>query len=91
MRGWLGLLIGLGGVLVLLAPRLRAPAGLPTDPGPLLALGSAVCWAVGSLVVRYHRPGGSHLTAAAYQMIAGGSSLVSASGCRSHRTHGQRQ
>src|SRR5581483_9796330 len=38
-RGWLGLLLGLGGVLVLLAPRLADPAGLFRDFSPLLVLG----------------------------------------------------
>lgn len=75
-RGWLGILVGLSGVLVLLAPSLQVPANLLSDPGPLLVLGSAGCWSLGSLLIRYHRPTGSHLAAASYQMIAGGGSLA---------------
>lgn len=75
-RGWLGIMIGLGGTLILLEPRLQTPADLFKDPGPLLVLGSASCWALGSLLIRYHRPVGSHLAAAAYQMIVGGSALA---------------
>jgi drug/metabolite transporter (DMT)-like permease len=75
-RGWLGLLIGLGGVLILLAPRLHDPAALVADLGPLLVLGSAWSWALGSLLMRHHRLQGSHLTAAAYQMLLGGGCLA---------------
>jgi drug/metabolite transporter (DMT)-like permease len=75
-RGWLGLLIGLAGVLLLLAPKLHDPADFLLDYGPLLVLGSAASWAFGSLVLRYRRLRCSHLTAAAYQMILGGGSLA---------------
>ncbi|OAI40269.1 hypothetical protein AYO40_04945 [Planctomycetaceae bacterium SCGC AG-212-D15] len=69
-RGWLGLLIGLSGVLVL-----QHPADLSQIRGPLYALISAFCWAIGSLVLRYHRPSASHLVTAAVQMIVGGTCL----------------
>jgi drug/metabolite transporter (DMT)-like permease len=75
-RGWLGLLVGLGGVLVLLAPRLQDPAELLRDAGPLLVLGSAAAWALGSVLLRHRRLAASHLTAAAYQMVIGGGSLT---------------
>ncbi len=75
-RGWLGLLIGLGGVLILLSPRLHDLGALVRDLGPLLVLGSAGSWALGSLVMRHHRLRGSHLTAAAYQMVLGGGALA---------------
>src|SRR5262245_42721551 len=52
-RGWLGLAAGLVGVCVLLAPRLKEPAALLGDTGPLLVLGSAFSWAIGSLIMRY--------------------------------------
>src|SRR5262249_44559191 len=68
-RGWLGLLVGLGGVLVLLAPRLQDPADLFRDAGPLLILGSAASWALGSVLLRHRRLAASHLTTAAYQMV----------------------
>lgn len=76
IRGWLGVLIGLGGVLVLLTPRLRDPALFLQDMGPLLVIGSAAAWAVGSFILRYQRRAGSPLTAASYQMILGGGSLT---------------
>jgi drug/metabolite transporter (DMT)-like permease len=68
-RGWIGLFIGLCGVLLL------QPADISDHRGPLLALGSAFCWAIGSLVLRYHRPTASHLVVAAVQMIVGGGCL----------------
>lgn len=68
-RGWMGLFIGLCGVLLL------QPAEITDPRGPLLALGSALCWAIGSLVLRHHRPTASHLVVAAVQMIVGGGSL----------------
>ena len=68
-RGWVGLCIGLGGVLLL------QPADISDHRGPLLALGSAFCWAIGSLVLRHHRPTAPHLVVAAVQMIVGGGGL----------------
>src|SRR5207247_278809 len=41
-RGWVGLFVGLGGVLVLLAPRLQGPVNLLQDIGPFLVLGSSL-------------------------------------------------
>jgi len=61
---------------VLLVPRLGEPQALLRDHGPLLVLGSAAAWAVGSLVLRYERRGGSHLVSAAYQMVLGGGGLA---------------
>jgi drug/metabolite transporter (DMT)-like permease len=75
-RGWLGLFLGLGGILVLLAPRLEAPGTLLENPGVLIVLGSALCWSLGSLLVRHHRPPVPHLAAAAYQMVVGGGGLA---------------
>jgi drug/metabolite transporter (DMT)-like permease len=76
-RGWLGLLVGLTGVLVLLAPRLRNGwTDVLGEAGPFLVLGSAGCWALGSVVMRYCRVQGPHLTAAAYQMAIGGGTLA---------------
>jgi drug/metabolite transporter (DMT)-like permease len=68
-RGWIGLFIGLGGVLLL------RPASIEDARGPIMALISAMAWAIGSLVLRYHRPSGSHLVTAAVQMVVGGLSL----------------
>jgi drug/metabolite transporter (DMT)-like permease len=75
-RGWLGLAIGLGGVVLLLAPKVERPGEFLTDLGPLFVLGSAVAWALGSLVRRYWRVGASHLTGAGYQMLLGGGCLA---------------
>jgi drug/metabolite transporter (DMT)-like permease len=71
-RGWLGVLAGLGGVVLLLAPKLGDPDHLADDVGPILVLGSAFCWAVGSFLLRRQRSHGDHLVTAAYQMIVGG-------------------
>jgi drug/metabolite transporter (DMT)-like permease len=71
-RGWLGLLTGLAGVLLLFAPRFQEPGLLVAEAGPLLVLASAFCWAVGSFLLRRQRGRSSHLTTAAYQMILGG-------------------
>ena len=76
VRGWLGLGIGLVGVVVLLSPRLRDPAEFVRDLGPLLVIGSACCWSFGSVLMRHQRLTGSHLSAAAYQMAIGGGCLA---------------
>jgi len=81
-RGWLGLLIGLGGVSILLGPKLLADfrslgnfgsfAGPFQQAGPLWVVGSSLFWALGSLLLRYRHRTGSRLASAAYQMIVGG-------------------
>lgn len=76
LLGWLGLLLGLAGVAVLLVPKLGQPATLLADAGPLLVIGSAICWAAGSIVFRYQQRTSPHLTAAAYQMIIGGGTMT---------------
>lgn len=74
-RGWLGLLIGLVGVLLLVIPKLTGTEEFVHNIGVVLVLGSAASWAIGSLVLRRLRFRTSHLTSAAYQMIFGGVSL----------------
>jgi drug/metabolite transporter (DMT)-like permease len=74
-RGWLGLLVGLCGVLVIFAPQLGDPASLLQDAGPLLMLGSAFTWALGTVVAQRRRPRASLLAAAAQQMVLGGVAL----------------
>src|SRR5947207_2360304 len=44
LRGWGGLLVGLAGVCLLLAPKLGDPAAVLRDVGPLYVLGSAAAW-----------------------------------------------
>jgi drug/metabolite transporter (DMT)-like permease len=76
--GWLGLVVGLGGVAVLWSERLVGEtSAVVGDWGPLMVLCSAVCWALGSFLHR-HGParGSSPVTVAAYQMFFGGLSLT---------------
>jgi drug/metabolite transporter (DMT)-like permease len=73
--GWLGLLAGLVGVLLLL-PLPHDLAEFFRQPGPFLVIGSAFCWALGSILLRGRSRRGPHLTAAAYQMVIGGGSLA---------------
>jgi drug/metabolite transporter (DMT)-like permease len=75
-RGWVGLSVGLAGVLVLLYPRLQDPEALVRDYSPLLVLTSSAAWSVGSVILRYGQRGGSYLVSAAYQMIVGGCGLT---------------
>jgi drug/metabolite transporter (DMT)-like permease len=75
-RGWLGLLLGLAGVLILLAPRLSDPTELLRDFSPLLVLGSAAAWALGSLLLRHAPVSLPHLSSAGYQMLLGGSCQI---------------
>jgi drug/metabolite transporter (DMT)-like permease len=75
LRGWLGLLLGLGGVLVVL-PLPHNPADLFRHPGPFLVLSSAFCWGLGSFLLRRRRRRLAPLTSATYQMILGGGALA---------------
>jgi drug/metabolite transporter (DMT)-like permease len=78
IRGWLGLALGLSGVLVLMAPELMRIDHFFEDLGPLLILGSAISWAVGSFFLRHRKRSHrcSHLLSAAYQMLIGGTLLT---------------
>ena len=73
---WLGLALAMGGVLVLVVPKMESAQGLADDLGPLLVIGSALSWAVGAIVLRHHRPCASTLLATAYQMTIGGLGMV---------------
>ncbi len=76
-RGWLGLLLGLAGVAVLMSGRTSTAGHDSFDWwGPLLVLGSAFCWAVGSVLYRRRRGTKGHVASAAWQMVLGGSSLA---------------
>lgn len=75
-KGWVGLLAGLVGVVILLGPKLEQPSSLIEDLGPALVLGSAFCWALGSLILRYGRQRTSVFVAAGYQMLVGGLGLT---------------
>lgn len=74
-RGWLGVLAGSCGVLLLFAPQLNESDKL-SNMGPPLVLASAFSWAVGSCVLRRQRQRGPHLATIAYQMIFGGASQI---------------
>lgn len=71
--GWLGLLLGLGGVALLWAGKGEVAA--LARVGPLLLLGSAVAWSVGSFIHRHRRPAGL-LRSAGWQMLLGGGTLA---------------
>jgi drug/metabolite transporter (DMT)-like permease len=75
LRGWIGVLIGFAGVLVLMAPKLGVPSRLLVEVGTLLVIGSAMAWSIGSVLAR--RLGQrSSLVLAAYQMLLGGGGLA---------------
>lgn len=76
LRGWTGLIIGMLGVLILLGRKLTDLAAFIDDLSPLLVLGSAACWALGSLFVRHLPIRSDRLTRAGYQMLLGGGSLT---------------
>lgn len=71
VRGWLGVLLGLGGVLFIFGPQIETPDAL-ANVGPFLIIGSALCWSIGSFLLRRQRGHSPHLVTAAWQMIAGG-------------------
>ena len=75
VRGWLGLLVGLAGVVLLMVHRLDISAGAD-GVGYLLVIGSALAWALGAFLQRRRRAAGSLLASAAWQMVLGGGSLA---------------
>jgi drug/metabolite transporter (DMT)-like permease len=74
VRGWMGLLLGFAGLVVLLWPSLSNGLGgnraLLWSIAALLA--GALCWTVGSIVSRRARLKVNSFVAAAWQMIAAG-------------------
>ncbi len=66
----LGLLLGLGGLLFLLAGEMTALQRAPL--GALLMLGAALVWAAGSLTVKRHRWAMPAFTLTAWQLLIGG-------------------
>jgi drug/metabolite transporter (DMT)-like permease len=75
-RGWVGLLLGLVGVSTLWLGRAPQSQDQMGWLGPFMVLGSALAWALGSVVQRHWRYAIPHLQAAALQMILGGASLA---------------
>lgn len=76
LRGWFGLLAGLGGVVLLVRSQTVDQAGSTDLWALLLVPAASLAWAIGSLVVRHRRHGRIHLAAACYQMIIGGGALT---------------
>jgi drug/metabolite transporter (DMT)-like permease len=74
--GWIGLLGGLAGVVLLVSPHLGDPMQMLANSGPLLMLGSAFSWACGISLVRRKPSNMPVLTAAGYQLFLGGMMLV---------------
>jgi drug/metabolite transporter (DMT)-like permease len=74
--GWAGVFLGLVGVALIKSRELRDPWESLRDRGPFLVLGSAWCWALGSVVHRHHRGRTPHLSNAALQMFLGGGSMT---------------
>ena len=76
-----GIVLGVGGLVLLVAPSLRAGAAVPLDPwrvgGILFA---CLAWSAGSIFTRYARRPAEPLTAAALQMLTGGLWLVLVAG-----------
>ena len=75
VRGWLGLLLGLAGVVLLTADKLSAHLG-GIGVGYLLVIGSAISWAFGAILQRRSKVAASPVACAAWQMVLGGASLV---------------
>jgi len=73
---WGGFLLAIGGVLLLVLPKIESAQSFSQDVGPLLVLASALSWAVGAIILRHHRPCPSNLLATAYQMTLGGIVMV---------------
>lgn len=77
LKSWVGLLCGLAGVVVLMSTRLMEAAQHTIDwQGPLLTLGSALSWAIGSAIHRRHHAHTSPVCMAAWQMALGGATLA---------------
>jgi len=68
--GWLGLLIGFGGVSLLVLS--TKGSGVIDIPGALILILAAFSWAVGSVYSKSFKPSGSILTNLGIQMVAGG-------------------
>lgn len=76
-RGWTGLCLGLLGVALLEILKPHPPgAAAANGLGFLLATGSSIAWALGSLLVRHKLPKVSPFAAAGWQMLVGGLALT---------------
>ena len=73
-RGWLGLLIGFGGVSLLVFS--NSSAGSIDIKGAVVLLTGAFLWAMGSVYSKRITPSGSIVSQIAIQMLAGGIGLL---------------
>jgi drug/metabolite transporter (DMT)-like permease len=80
-RGWLGLGIGFGGIVLTMMPQMLVGFVGTNSLYSLLILGSAVTWAIGSLLSRHMALKLPHLTSAGYQMRFGGISQATLGTC----------
>jgi drug/metabolite transporter (DMT)-like permease len=69
--GWLGMLLGVAGVLVLFKDKL-AVTSLRASKGELILLASCVTWAAGTVYARFHAPRWHPVAYTGLQMLAGG-------------------
>jgi drug/metabolite transporter (DMT)-like permease len=76
--GWVGTMLGVGGMVLLLWPSLHLPSG--ENGGVLLACGilmlGGVSWAVGSVVARRWTSSADPMVASAWQMLMGGATNI---------------
>ncbi len=75
-RGWVGLVVGMLGVLTLFVPRLLNTDSSISTFHPFLIVGSCIFWSIGSLYSRQVSLRLPHLTSAGYQMLLGGGCQV---------------
>jgi len=79
--GVLGLVIGFGGMLILMWPKLmtiRAGGGLGSFRGELALLGANLCWSTGSIYSKHRVKGVEPLMAVALEMLIAGAALTAA-------------
>ena len=75
--GWLGLLVGLAGVVVLQMPKLLEQGiGFARHIGPWLTLASAACWGVGTVLVRKTTIRLPRLSSMGWQMAFAGAAMI---------------
>ncbi len=74
LRGWLGLLIGFAGVILLVSS--HTDAGTVNLTGVIALLIAALSWSIGSVYSKTFQPSGTLFTNIGVQMLAGGFALT---------------
>jgi drug/metabolite transporter (DMT)-like permease len=75
--GWLGILIGFGGVVVLVSPSLGITSGDQINFGGIVGLvGASFLWSIGSIYSKRHPVEGDIFINTGIQMLAGGAVLT---------------